>query len=444
MKASVLARILEERGFNAYYVGGAVRDRLLCVSPNDVDLATNATPDQVEEVFRYNYKVKTVGKAFGVVLVDGVEIATFRTDAYGGLNHKDCEVTYADTIEEDLSRRDFTVNAMAMDLHGNLIDPFGGQSDLELKAIRFVGNANDRITEDPNRMLRACRFVAQIDGKLCQTAIRGIRNKVGYMQYVAPERVRIEVLKAMKTVNPSKFFDALRETDLLRVVFPSLDACYKHTGGNYHPETVYDHAMYTGDSISARCPLTRLAGYLHDVGKPVTYNPETGQFLEHEKVGADLVKTELLNLRFTFKEIRVVTGLVEMHMRTATVLSDKGVRRLLRKLTDKGVNYRDYLRLFLADRNSNTGLPKMSTYAVRQMVNTVEDQMSVEMGVVKVTDLKVNGNDVMTLTGCKAGPKVGQVLNDLLEIVLANPEFNTRDYLMNVVQDSLYENVKST
>jgi len=441
MTAQIIARMLEKRGFDAYFVGGCVRDNFLGVVAHDIDIATNATPEQVEDVFKHTHKVKTVGKAFGVVIVDGVEVATFRTDAYGGLDHKDCVVTYTKTIEEDLSRRDFSVNAMAMDLQGNLIDPFGGVRDLRDRVIRFVGNGHARIEEDPNRMLRACRFVAQLDGELSELTLTAIRDSRDLMKFVAPERVRTEILKAMKTRRASKFFYALHDTGLLSAVFPSLDGCWDHEGGNYHPEDVFTHSMLTGDSISAGCPLTRLAGYLHDVGKPVTYNPETGQFLEHEKVGADLVKTELLNLRFTFKEIRTVVGLVEMHMRTATVLTDKGVRRLLKKLTDKGVGYRDYLRLFLADRNANTGLEKMTSQAVRQMVNTVEDQMSVESGVVKVTDLAVNGHDVMTVTGFESGPKVGQVLNDLLEMVLVNPEFNTRDYLMNVVQNSLYDNV---
>jgi tRNA nucleotidyltransferase (CCA-adding enzyme) len=438
MRAQILAKMLEKRGFNVFYVGGFVRDNMLGLAANDVDLVTNARPEQVEEVFRPNHNVKTVGKSFGVVLVDGVEIATFRTDSYGGLDAKNCKVTYADTIEEDLSRRDFTVNAMAMDLRGNIVDPFGGQSDLEDRVIRFVGNASDRIVEDPNRMLRACRFVAQLDGFLVQKTRYPIMNKVrmGYLDYVSPERIRLEILKAMKTRVPSKFFHALDECGILKEILPSLFKCRYHTGGNYHPEDVFTHSMFTGDAISARCPLTRLAGYLHDVGKPATYNHETGQFLEHEKVGADLVRDELTALKFSNEEIRVVTGLVKMHMRTATVLTDKGVRRLLRKLQANGVHYRDYLRLFLADRNSNLGLPKMSIDNVRQMVNTVEDQMSVEMGVTKVKDLAVNGHDVMRINGFPPGPRVGQILEHLLTVVVDDPNLNTRENLENILQTS--------
>jgi putative nucleotidyltransferase with HDIG domain len=261
-----------------------------------------------------------------------------------------------------------------------------------------------------------------------------IMKSADLMKHIAPERVRLEVLKAMATRQPSRFFSALEDCGLLEAIFPSLFKTPNHVGGNYHPEDVFTHSMLTGDSISSRCPLTRLAGYLHDVGKPVTYNPETGQFLEHEKVGADLVRDELTALKFSNDEVKTVTGLVEMHMRTATVLTDKGVRRLLRKLTAKGVHYRDYLRLFLADRNANLGLAKMSTYEVRHMIQTVEDQMSVDTGAVKVTDLKVNGCDVMSITGMGQGPQVGQILDHLLDLVLLDPSLNTEENLKNLLQ----------
>lgn len=434
MRARIIAQLLEKRGFNAFYVGGAVRDWILGLNPNDVDIATNATPDQVETIFQARHNVKTIGKSFGVVLVDGVEVATFRTDRYAGLNHKDVEIEYASTIEEDLSRRDLTVNAMAMDLRGNVVDPFGGQKDLEGRIIRFVGNPADRIKEDPNRMLRACRFVAQLPypSDIEAQSRYAIMNSVGYLQYVASERIRTEILKAMKARRASRFFEALRECGLLRYIFPSLDACVYHTGGNYHPEDVFTHSMWTGDAISTQCPLTKLAGYLHDVGKPATFD-EDGRFLEHEKVGAELVAKELAHLKFSNDEVRVVSGLVRMHMRTATVLTDKGVRRLLRKLTEHGVHYRDYLRLFLADRNSNAGLEKMSTKKVRHMINTVEDQMSIEMGVTKVTDLAVNGLDVMAITGKAPGPDIGSILSILLDMVIETPEINTKDELSRLI-----------
>lgn len=435
MKARQLAEMLEKRGFNAFFVGGYVRDMFLGVTAQDVDLATNATPEQVEAIFRPNHRVKTVGKAFGVVLVDGVEIATFRTDNYVGFDHKAVLVKYADTIEEDLSRRDFTFNAMAMDLQGNIVDPFGGREDLEARTVRFVGNPVDRITEDPNRMLRACRFVAQLGfpANLESKTFFAIAQNRNLLKFVSSERIRLEVLKAMKCRFASRFFYVMYETGLLDDVFPSLSACVYHDGGNYHPEDVFTHSMLTGDRISTACPLTKLAGYLHDVGKPITYD-EDGRFLDHEKVGAKTVRREMRSLMFSNEEIRVVSGLVEMHMRTATVLTDKGVRRLLRKLTDKGVHYRDYLRLFLADRNSNTGIAKMTSQEVRHMVNTVEEQMSVAMGVTKVTDLAVNGHDVMRVTGLKPGREVGELLEILLEGVLLAPETNNRDYLENLLK----------
>jgi tRNA nucleotidyltransferase/poly(A) polymerase len=323
---------------------------------------------------------------------------------------------------------------MAMDLNHNVIDPFEGEFDLDFRTVRFVGNPSDRILEDPNRMLRACRFVAKLNGSLDKDALRAITRHRGYMQYISPERIRLEVFKAMACKRASKFFNTMRDCGLLDFVFPSLSACFSHTGGNYHPETVYDHAMLTGDAISTRCPLTKLAGYLHDVGKPVTYDKTTGQFLDHETIGATLVKNEMMLLKFSTDEINMVTGLIQMHMKTATVLTDKSVRRLLRKFSELGVYYRDYLRLYIADRNSNTGIPHMSTYDIRHLIDTVEDQMSIEIGATKVTDLKVSGYDVMEICKLQSGPMIGQILNHLLDMVIIDPSLNTQENLIQMLQ----------
>src|SRR4030042_3909609 len=154
----IIGRLLEG-GHEAYMVGGAVRDYLLGKKPNDTDIATNARPEKIIELFK-DRNVNEVGKSFGVVLVDGIEVATYRSDRYFGLNDKNVKIEYADSIVEDLARRDFTINAMALDLNGNLIDPFGGKKDLEDGIVKFVGDPNSRIYEDPNRIVRACRFAA--------------------------------------------------------------------------------------------------------------------------------------------------------------------------------------------------------------------------------------------------------------------------------------------
>jgi putative nucleotidyltransferase with HDIG domain len=434
MSVQVIVNTLLERGFHAFFVGGYVRDSLFGVPSHDIDIATNASPNQIESIFKNIFPIKTVGKSFGVVIVNGIEVATFRTDNYAGLNHKNVEINHAKTIEEDLSRRDFTINAMAIDCHSReLIDPFDGQLDLEFRTIRFVGNPVDRILEDPNRILRACRFVAQLNGKLDTDTKHAIQRNLALMRYVAPERIRLEILKAMKSRYASKFFVTLMETGLLGAVFPSLLRCVNHVGGNYHPETVFDHLMNTGDSISVRCPLTKLAGYLHDVGKPVTYSAETGQFLEHEKFGANILEKELSLLKFSNKEIRYVTELVKLHMRSVTVLTDKGIRKLIRKLQTAGISYRDFLRLYIADRNANTGLLPLSTQEIRYLIDTVENQMTIEYGITGVKDLKVSGYDVMNITGFKPGPNIGKILDYLLDLVMVDPMLNTKEKLTEIL-----------
>ena len=194
-------------GYHAYVVGGAARDILSGREPEDVDIVTNATPDEIEILFQ-EQSVKAVGKSFGVVLVDGYEVAKFRQDRYSGLSDKACEVSFVENIEDDLSRRDLTINAMALcDLSGDIIDPHNGRSDLKKRRIRFVGNPRERIFEDPNRIVRACRFLARIDGRFDPETFEDLREFGHYVRdHVAVERVRTEIMKAMKIRRASRFF----------------------------------------------------------------------------------------------------------------------------------------------------------------------------------------------------------------------------------------------
>lgn len=299
-------------GHQVYLVGGAVRDELIGRPANDEDLVTSARPEEILNLFT-DLKTLEVGKSFGVVLIEGIEIATFRADLYGGLSHKDCVISYADTIEADLARRDLTINAMAVcEVTGNLIDPFNGKYDLHNRIIRFVGQAKDRIHEDPERLLRALRFKNDIQGKFAPETMRALINYGHLIQHVAKERIRQEIMKALKTKKASGFFMDLNKTGMLKYVLPCLNDCVGHTGGDHHQETVFEHCMLAGDHISPKYPLVKLAAYLHDVGKPLTY--KDGHFLEHEDVGALVVWEALGDLRFAKFEIDAIAGLIRTHM----------------------------------------------------------------------------------------------------------------------------------
>ena len=426
-------------GYHAYVVGGATRDMLSGCDPKDVDLVTNASPKEIELLFQ-GHDVKKVGKSFGVIVVDGNEVATFRHDVYTGLDARACQVTFAGSIEEDLSRRDLTINAMAFcDVSGDLIDPHNGREDLKKRIIRFVGNPEERIQEDPNRIVRACRFLAVIDGRFERKTYEALRACGHYVRdHVAPDRLRKEILKAMKIRRASRFFCALHDIGALPHIFPSMEACYNHPHGPHHLEDVFDHLMICGDVISEKHPLLKLTGYLHDVGKPTQfkYNPDKGHhtFWEHAKTGSAMVGNEMRRLRFSNKEVDYVSALVATHMRSVRGLSPKAVRRLLRTLNRDGIDFKDFLRLLLADRTANLAKAPFEICDVKKMLNIFAEEN--EGGTFSVRDLKVTGKDVMGILKIPSGPQVGTVLNQLFERVLnEGRELNSRETLLAMISD---------
>lgn len=430
-------------GYHAYVVGGATRDMLSGRDPEDIDIVTNATVDEIEILFQ-GHNVMTVGKSFGVVLVDGYEVATFRRDRYAGLHNKACQVTFVETIEEDLSRRDLTINAMAFcDQSGDLIDPYNGREDLKKRIIRFVGNPRKRICEDPNRIVRACRFLARIDGSFYPETFNALKEYGHYVKnHVAPERLRVEIMKAMKIRRASRFFYALHDIGVLQYVFPSMEACYSHAHGPYHLEDVFDHLMICGDAVSIRHSLVKLAGYLHDVGKPLAfeYNPEKGHhtFYGHAETGRRAVREEMGLLRFSNSDIEHVSTLVGLHMRDMEGITPKAARRMLKSLHEHGIVFKDLLRLRLADRQANLAKRPMAISDIKDIAHAFETES--HKGPFSVKDLAITGRDVMGVLGIAPGPRVGKILRCLLDSVLEEgSNFNQRETLLALI-DQRFQN----
>ncbi len=441
MHNQILQRLIKNK-FQAFIVGGAVRDILLGVKPKDYDIATNATPEQIISIFK-DRNVKEVGKSFGVVIVDGIEVATFRKDRYFGLNAHNCEITYAETIEEDLSRRDFTINAMAMDIHGNIIDPFDARLDLEQLCIRFVGDPFERINEDPNRILRACRFSAKLKGRLGFITRSVLRECNLYVEkYVAPERIRLELLKAMEIQEASWFFQELNSLGIY--LFTDMESCVKNNyHGKHHREGIFEHLMIVGDSISPKYPLLKLTGYLHDIGKPKAYQDNgDGTFVGHEKVGCDMVEQDLTRLKFSNDEVKYVKNLVKYHMRHHVSEFDdssKMVRRTLSKFKEHDVNYKDFLRLKIADRKGNLAKEKFTLTEIKNMLKCFRDEVNAKVPF-GVKDLAINGNDLIEL-GLEPGPIFSKLLNFCLNVVLEYPERNTKEELIPMVKGLLFAGI---
>lgn len=425
-------------GYPAYLVGGAVRDLLVGNDPHDFDIVTKASPDQILEVFD-GYHVNTVGKSFGVTLVEGYEVATFRIDQYpNGNGAGNCVPFFADTIHDDLSRRDLTLNALAMcPISGDIIDDHDGISDLNNRVIRFVGNAQDRITEDPNRIVRACRFVAKLEGRFAPDTLRTLQRNVHLMKLVDPERIMIEVKKAMELDKPSIFFAALYVIGALDYVFPGFGLTVEHTHGNHHQENVWEHSMLVGDAISPRFPLVRLAGYLHDSGKPSAfYFHNDGTFVGHETVGSRLVDGWLKRLRFSNQDRETIVNLVSTHMLGGVAgQSDKATRKFIKTLHDLGVYRSDWLRLRIADRKGNLNRHPFTFSEIKARRKLFDFK---EKAVFDVNCLSLRGGDIIKIFNLTPGPVIGKLQKHLLEYVVNEGfEYNTQELLIEEAEKFL-------
>lgn len=430
---NIIQRICE-CGWKAYLCGGAVRDMFINYDPHDFDIVTDALPEELKRIFP-DKKVKLVGANFLVTLIDNVEVSTYRTDKnYGAGRHK-CITAACDTLEEDLSRRDFTFNALAVCPYvGEVIDPFNGRRDLNNKIVRFVGNPEKRIYEDFLRMIRAARFACLIEGKLEAETFNAIVKNKHLVKQISPERIRTEVLKTMTYNKPSIFFDILHETGILEILFPELEKMYGHPGGR-HPETLCVHFKLTGDNITKRDPILRLAGYLHDIGKPECFIDE--KFIEHEKVGFELVEPLLKRYKFTNKELTRIATIVKMHMKSFDSLATtKSFRKLLRSFEQERISWKDWLRVKIADRKSNLGKQPYTKKDIKRVCIEIHQTKQIPQTAFSIKELDISGYDVMQLLQIKPGPEVGQALNYLFKIVLDEPELNNKETLLELVKEN--------
>lgn len=431
--------------FETYIVGGAVRDFLLGINPKDEDIVTSASSSEIISLFKDKHKIKTVGRLFNIILIDDIEVATFRTDKYFGLSDKNVKIKITNSIKEDLSRRDLTINSQAFCQYtGDIIDPYHGQKDLKNRIIRFVGNPEKRIFEDPNRIIRACRFLALINGKFHKDTKKALINFAHLIpDFISPERINIEIMKTMASIQKSSlFFDALSQIGALEYIFESLDNCYAYEShGPHHGETIIEHCYMCGDKLSIKKPLLKLAGYLHDVGKPsaCVWNPKTKdlKFKAHSHLGADCVKKELINLKFSNKEILYITSLIDLHMRSFK--TPKAIRRTLKVLNDYNIKWKDLYQLRIADRLSNL---KKDKYELK---NTIKEQiLKIRFEInrkapCKFEDLNINGNDIMRITKLKPCEEVGIIKNYLLNLTIDNPNLNSKEKLEDLTYKYFYE-----
>jgi putative nucleotidyltransferase with HDIG domain len=361
-----------------------------------------------------------------------IEATSFRgEEGYEDGRHPG-RVRFGVSLEEDLSRRDFTINAMAVDLrNGGIIDPFDGRKDLQRRLIRCVGNPVKRFSEDGLRSLRAIRFATALEFSIHRPTLKAAGMTLEVFRKVSAERVREEIMKMIKSRHPSRGLELMRKTGILREVLPELLSGVGMHQNRWHKRDVYRHSLKTMDDINGP-PLLRLAGLLHDVGKPACIGGEGPDhtFYGHEKTGAAMTARIMERLRFSGEEISRVSHLVSIHMLSySDEWRDGTVRRFVRRAGVENLMW--YFELQRADILARGTHVKTSLKNLEHFQKRIESVLSAAPAL-NVKDLAVDGRDIMARLKLKPGPQVGRILSALLEKVTDNPELNTRSGLLKM------------
>ena len=449
-EVSHVTQTLEKAGFEAFLVGGCVRDLILEQEPKDWDVTTNAKPEEIIGLFE-----KTVYENnFGTVAVGVpcetekdvtretreyffVEVTPYRLEAkYTDFRHPD-EVKFSDKLEDDLKRRDFTVNAMALDSKGQVVDLFDGIKDIENKTLRTVGKADDRFGEDALRMLRAVRLSCQLDFSVSYETTESILKNSDLIKNISAERIRDEFEKIIMSENPARGIVMLQKFKILSNIIPELEEGINCEQGGEHIYDVWDHLLHAlQHAADKKWPLEiRLAALFHDIGKPRTRRlaEQTAKkkftFYGHEVVGARMAKKIMERLKFPKKEIELVEKLVRNHMffSDTELITLSAVRRIITKVGRENIwtlmNVRECDRVGMKK--------KEAPYRLRKYFAMIEEALR---DPISVGQLKINGEYMIKELGIVPGPRMGWILNALLEEVLDDPTKNTVEHLSELTK----------
>lgn len=439
---------VKSTGFEIYFVGGCVRDLILKKSVKDWDFATNAKPEEILKIFPdgfYDNKFGTVGIPIEIKNQQQVvEITTYRTEqAYEDHRHPTI-VEWGKSIEEDLARRDFTINAIAMRLATShqplaisLVDPYEGQEDIKEKLIRAVGNPDERFLEDALRLIRAIRFSTQLSFKIEDKTWKEVRKNSQLIAKISEERVRDELLKILASNFPHEGVVLLKESGLLNFIIPELlegESMSQARPGRHHTDDVLTHNLMSLKHCPSKDPIVRFAALIHDVAKPkVKGADEKGLviFYNHETVGAKIARDICERLKFSKKDRTRVVNLIRWHMFTVDEhITDAAVRRFIRRV---GVeNVKDLVDLRIGDRLGG-GTQTAESWRLKLFKKRVEDQLKPKP--FSIEDMAINGNDVMKELDIPPSKKVGEILEKLFEEVDEDLSKNTREHLLKRVKE---------
>ena len=445
----IFTNIPHAEGFKCFLVGGAVRDSIMGITPHEYDITTDAKPEDVQRMFKYTVPTGIKHGTVLVIIEDmHVEITTFRSDGnYSDGRHPD-KVEYASSIEEDLPRRDLTINAMAYNvLDGTLIDMFDGMKDIKRKIVRSVGNPYERFSEDGLRIMRAIRFATKLNFDIEKETFEAICHSTGMLASIAAERIREEFNGILLSNNPFRGIELLRKTGVLPLIMPELMQGFGVNQNKFHKYDVYYHILHTIQAVEPLendqlTLLVRLAALFHDIAKPMVQKKVSKQddpvYYNHEVVGSSVAKKIMKRLKYSNAEIEFVTLLVRQHMfYYQDEWTDGAVRRFMRAV---GVeNIKPLLKLREADRIGSGNRKDKESKAIPKLLARIDKIIEAE-NAITVKDLKIDGNDLIREFNLKQGPMIGKILNYLLDLILDEPNLNEKNILIEKTKNFLESN----
>lgn len=433
----------EERGFEAFIVGGCIRDTLLNKTPLDFDVTTNALPEEIELVFN-DKKTIDIGRAFGTIIVNvddfNVEITTYRKERNYIDGRRPEWVEFVSSIEEDLSRRDFTINAMAYNSKSGLVDPFNGFKDIGRRIIRCVGDPEKRFQEDYLRILRAIRFASVLEFKIEKETFLAGKNNSTNISNISMERINKELTKILLCNTPSKGIKLLEEMELIPIILPEFVPSIGFDQHNpHHDKDVFGHILCVLDRTPANLKL-RLAALFHDVGKPSCFSIDEkgiGHFYDHNKVGAKISESALERLKYPKELSKYVSILVREHMTHHSNFSDKGLKRLIRRVGLE--NIYDLFTLQKADRSCSN-----EDASIDNIIETEKRVIEIlhNNEAYNIEQLCINGHDLIEV-GYKEGKIIGEILEYILGRVIENPSINSKEKLIEIASKKFPLNHKN-
>jgi len=451
---------IEANGFEPYIVGGCVRDLIMDRIPKDWDITTSAKPEEIQKIFPdsfYENDFGTVGVKVPRFISNGpdreydiVEVTTFRIESKYSDKRRPDAVKFAETLEEDLGRRDFSMNAIALRINNQssafllraktrnsskpsfsnfeIVDLFNGQRNIKEKIIRTVGNPHERFDEDALRMMRAVRFHAELGFAIEKNTLVAVKKYAFQMKHIAQERIKEELTCIILSENPAEGIDMLHKTGLLDFVIPELEKGVGVRQNRHHIYTIYKHSLLSLKYCPSQKLEVRLAALLHDIAKPQTKRGEGefATFYNHDHVGARVAKNILERLHFSNEVIKKVILLIDNHMfyYNPDEVTESSVRRLIQKVGLE--NMKDLMDVRIADR-LGSGVPKAKPYKLRHLEYVIE---KVSTDAVSVKMLKINGSDLMKELKLKPGPKIGAILDVLLSEVIEDASKNKKETLL--------------